>query len=97
MLVSEDQSKTRAVVSRSLSASRCSLEEASACAETPEHANSGFAFIHIQLAHGMSMVVTLYAGNVSVSDEPLTAIVPMDTGVTGSPAELCADAVVAVI
>jgi hypothetical protein len=43
------------------------------------------------------MVVTLYAGNVSVSDVPLTAIVPIDTGVTGLPAVLCAEAVVAVI
>ena len=41
----------------------------------------------------MSMVVTLYAGRVRVSDEPLTAIVPMDTGVTG----LCPWAVAAVI
>lgn len=39
------------------------------------------------------MVVTLSAGSVIVSDEPLTAIVPMDTGATG----LCPWAVVAVI
>ena len=47
--------------------------------------------------YGTLMVVTLYAGSVSVRDEPLTAIVPMDTGVTGLPAVLCAEAVVAVI
>ena len=41
----------------------------------------------------MLIVVTLYAGKVSVSDEPLTAIVPMDTGVT----RLCAEAEAAVI
>ena len=41
----------------------------------------------------MLMVVTLYAGKVSVSDEPLTACVPIDTGFTG----LCPEAVVAVI
>jgi len=59
--------------------------------------DSGFALIQVQLAHGTSIVVTLYAGNVNVSDEPLTAIVPIDTGVTGLPAVLCAEAVVAVI
>jgi hypothetical protein len=31
----------------------------------------------------MLIVVTLYAGKVRVSDEPLTAIVPIETGVTG--------------
>ena len=41
----------------------------------------------------MLMVVTLYAGNVSVSVVPLTACVPIDTGVTG----VCPAAVVAVI
>lgn len=41
----------------------------------------------------MLIVVTLYAGRVNVSDEPLTAVVPIDTGVTG----LCPEAVVAVI
>ena len=47
----------------------------------------------IQQVYGTLMVVTLYAGKVSVSDEPLTAIVPMDTGFTG----LCPVAEVAVI
>jgi len=37
--------------------------------------------------------VTLYAGSVMVKDEPLTAIVPMDTGWT----TLCAEAEAAVI
>ena len=32
----------------------------------------------------MLMVVTLYAGKVSVSVEPLTACVPIDTGVTSA-------------
>ena len=45
----------------------------------------------------MLMVVTLYAGKVKVMVVPLTACVPMDTGVTGSPAELCVEAEVAVI
>lgn len=47
--------------------------------------------------YGMLIVVTLYAGKVSVSDEPLTAVVPMDCGVIGSPAVFCVEAEVAVI
>jgi hypothetical protein len=43
------------------------------------------------------MVVTLYAGKVSNIVEPLTGIVPIDTGVTGFPAVVCAEAVAAVI
>lgn len=39
------------------------------------------------------MVVTLYAGSVMVSDEPPTAIVPIDTGWTTD----CPEAEVAVI
>ena len=39
------------------------------------------------------MVVTLYAGNVKVRDEPLTAVCPVATGVMG----LCPAAVAAVI
>lgn len=65
--------------------------------KSPGQINSGFAIVQIQRAHGTLIVVTLYAGNVSVSDEPLTAIVPMDTGVTGLPAVLCVEAVAAVI
>jgi hypothetical protein len=38
------------------------------------------------------MVVTLNAGNVIVSDEPLTGVVPMETGWTGFCP--CADAAV---
>lgn len=44
----------------------------------------------------MLMVVTLYAGKVNVSDVPLTACDPIDTGVTGADG-LCVAAVVAVI
>jgi len=47
--------------------------------------------------HGTLMVVTLYAGKVSNIVEPLTGIVPIDTGVTGFPAVVCAEAVAAVI
>jgi hypothetical protein len=61
--------------------------------KSPGHINSGFALFQIQQVYGTLMVVTLYAGKVSVSDEPLTAIVPMDTGFTG----LCPEAEVAVI
>jgi hypothetical protein len=59
----------------------------------PGHIDSGFVLFQVQKVYGTLIVVTLYAGRVSVSEEPLTAIVPMDTGVTG----LCPAAVVAVI
>jgi hypothetical protein len=48
-------------------------------------------------AYRTSIVVTLSAGNVIVNDEPLTAIVPADTGCTGVPAVACAWAEAAVI
>lgn len=91
-------SKTRVAVSRSLhdqAGASCRLHRLNL--KSPGHAHSGFVLLQVQQVYGTLMVVTLYAGNVSVSDEPLTAIVPMDTGVTGSPAVLCAEAVVAVI
>jgi len=43
------------------------------------------------------MVVTLRAGNVTVSVEPDAANVPAGTGATGLPPEACADALAAVI
>jgi len=43
------------------------------------------------------MVVTLRAGNVTVSVEPDAAMVPAATGATGLPPETCVAAVDAVI
>jgi hypothetical protein len=43
------------------------------------------------------MVVTLRAGNVTVSVEPLAGMVPAATGATGLPPEDCVEAVAAVI
>jgi hypothetical protein len=92
--ISESNSKTRVAVSwNPESQAGASSRKPRIVLKSPGHADSGFALIQIQRAYGTSIVVTLYAGKVSVSDEPLTAIVPMDTGVTG----LCPSAVVAVI
>jgi len=92
--VSASDSKTRVAVSRSLSSQvGASSRKHRLALKSSGHINSGFVLCQIQRVYGTSIVVTLYAGKVSVSDEPLTAIVPMDTGVTG----LCVAAVVAVI
>ena len=92
--VSESYGKTRVDVSRSLKSQvGASIRKRRLALKSPGQTNSGFVLCQIQRVYGTSIVVTLYAGKVSVSDEPLTAIVPMDTGITG----LCPAAVVAVI